>query len=429
MLSVKKYLSFIYIKIKENPLFLLLTIALIVRFQYAFNIFFTQGSFPKTNDSYWYIDHANELIQRFSIELGFNGIFYISYYSVVALFQFIFRNDSAVILFQVLLNAITVIPLFKTAEALLNKRTAIITSLIYIFMRELKYWSVFLLTDSIFISNIVFLIYSYTFFELTKKKKFLYLSIANAVYMILLRPAGTITVCFLIIFIIVKYIKPILKYVIQRKKTFILILVGIIPYISLAVYFVLKSELGLSFFWNLKWLIFKNYGAGQIFDIPTIFDHKYKPVINHKYFDNFVISFFINNFYHIAVIYAKRFIFLWGEMWIWSYHLNTFSHTIDYIRRCIPLVLSIWGMLRVIFRKKSDISLVLFVPIISTVIFCVIFFLDSGWRYRLPSLPFIAIFMAYGIEYLLTLVLNVSKTLLAKRKSAGNRIKEEYLNS
>jgi hypothetical protein len=126
---------------------------------------------------------------------------------------------------------------------------------------------------------------------------------------------------------------------------------------------------------------------------------------------------------------VKRFIFLWGEMWIWSYKLNTLSQAIDYIRRCLPLVFALWGMMRVIFRKKSGISLILFIPVISTVIFCVIFFLDSGWRYRLPSLPFLAIFMAYGIEYLLTLVINLTKKLLEKKVNIKKGTSEKCLNT
>jgi hypothetical protein len=235
------------------------------------------------------------------------------------------------------------------------------------------------------------------------------MTIANIIYMILLRPAGTITVCFLFIYIIIMNVNQILAFVKNNKLIFIISTIGIIPYIGLAVYYLLNSELGLSFFWNLRWLIFNNYGAGQIFDIPTVYDHKYIPIINNQYLNNFVISFFINNFYHIVVIYAKRFIFLWGEMWIWSYHMNSIGHAIDYFRRCIPLILAFWGMMRVLLKKQSAESLVLFVPIISTIIFCVIFFLDSGWRYRLPSIPFNAIFVAYSIDYILSLVPDLRK--------------------
>jgi len=404
---LKNFSINLYTKIKANPVLLLLIISLVARFQYAIGLYISTGSFSKTNDSYWYIEHAYELINSFKIDLDFNGIFYISYYSVVAFLLMIFKTDLAVVIFQVLIGALTVIPLYKTAVALLNKRTAIIASLIFIFSRELKYWSTFILTDSLFISNLIFLIFSYTFYNITKKKKYLYFTAANIIYMILLRPAGTITVCFFFIYIILKNIKPILDFIIKKKVIFIILTIGCIPYVLFAVYIVLKSSVGLSFYWNLKWLIFQNYGAGQIFDIPTVYDHKYAPIVNNQYYNNFVLSFFINNFYHIAVVYVKRFILLWGEGWIWSYRFTSISHALDYIRRCLPLVLALFGMLRVIFKKKSStLSLVLFVPIISTVVFCVIFFLDSAWRYRLPSIPYMAIFTAFGLEYILSLIID-----------------------
>jgi hypothetical protein len=409
MSKVKIYLKALCSIIKNNPIYFLLIIALFVRFRYAIELYLTQGLFPKTNDSYWYVDHANELINSFKIDLDFNGIFYISYYSVVAILLLIFKSDVSVVFFQVFIGVLTVIPLYKTAEVLINKRTAFIAVIIYIFSRELNYWSTYILTDSIFISNLIFMIYSYTFLIKTNKNKYLYMTIANIIYMILLRPAGTITVCFLFIYIIIMNVNQILAFVKNNKLIFIISTIGIIPYIGLAVYYLLNSELGLSFFWNLRWLIFNNYGAGQIFDIPTVYDHKYIPIINNQYLNNFVISFFINNFYHIVVIYAKRFIFLWGEMWIWSYHMNSIGHAIDYFRRCIPLILAFWGMMRVLLKKQSAESLVLFVPIISTIIFCVIFFLDSGWRYRLPSIPFNAIFVAYSIDYILSLVPDLRK--------------------
>jgi hypothetical protein len=404
MNKVKIFLKTFYNIIKSNPLYLLIAIAIFVRFRYTIELYISQGLFPKTNDSYWYVDHANELINSFKIDLDFNGIFYISYYSIVALLLLIFKSDVSVVYFQVFIGVLTVIPLFKTAETLINKRTAFIASLFFIFSKELNFWSTYILTDSIFISNLIFMIYSYTFLMKTKKKKYLHLTIANIIYMILLRPAGTITVCFLFIYIIIMNISKIFLFIKKNKLIFIISAIGIIPYIGLAIYYLLNSELGLSFFWNLRWLLFNNYGAGQIFDIPTVYDHKYIPVVNNQYMNNFVISFFINNFYHIIVIYAKRFIFLWGEMWIWSYHMYSISHALDYFRRCIPLILAFWGMLRVLLKKQSSESLVLFVPIISTIIFCVIFFLDSGWRYRLPSVPFNAIFVAYSLDYIISLI-------------------------
>ena len=114
------------------------------------------------------------------------------------------------------------------------------------------------------------------------------------------------------------------------------------------------------------------------------------------------MSFFINNWYNIIILYLKRLISFIG-VWIWNFDGSSLFSIVKYIiRLCIliPIVSGIYYMKMNKIIKKA--ALILFV-ILSIIFFCVFFFMDVSYRYRMPSLPFIGIVAAYGVDRLIIL--------------------------
>lgn len=394
-----KYPSLVYIA----PLVLM---SIYFRIRLAYSVYKLENGFPRTHDSYWYIDRANELIQNFKISPDFNGIFYIGYYGLLALILLIFKTEVVMVILQVIINALSVLLVYRISEMVFSRRVAVIASLIFVFSYEIKRWSVYILTDSIFISSLLLCIYFLLLFKESKLKKYLYLFTASMVYMVFLRPAGVITAAFIVIYLLLSVdYKNLLRYLPKRP---ILCGTAAVMTIFVSVFFIYKtinSSLGMSFYWHLRWLLHGSYSIGNIFDYPTPYNYKFNAVKDSNYLNNFVLSYFINNWYHILLLYIKRFIFFWGELWIWDYHFKNFQEVIQYLRKLAPILLMIVGMVCSIRGRMIDKALVLFVPIISVVLFCLIFFVDGAWRYRVPCLPYVEMFMAYGIDLGIVLVL------------------------
>jgi hypothetical protein len=102
------------------------------------------------------------------------------------------------------------------------------------------------------------------------------------------------------------------------------------------------------------------------------------------------------------VLYFRRLISFIG-VWVWNFDGTSLVGIIKYfIRLCvlIPIVSGIYYMKKNRIMKEA--SLILFV-ILSIVFFCVFFFMDVSYRYRVPSLAFIGIVAAYGVDRLLAL--------------------------
>lgn len=393
----RKYKVFV----KSNLVYLipLMLVSLYTRLKYAHGIYTSPNGFPKTHDTYWYMDHANELLQNFKIVPDFNGVFYIGYYGLLAFVLWIFKSEVFMIWLQVIINALSVVLVFRIAEMVFNRRVAVIAGILYIASYELKFWSVYLLTDSLFVTNVLLTVFFWLAFIEIGKKKYLYSTAGSMLYMVILRPAGIITLGFFIFYLILSLDYKKLAGIL-RKRLFLSIIgiTGGVAVLGFVAYKVVLGSVGMSFFWNLRWLLYGNYSAGQIFDIPTPYDHKFTAVKSADVMDNYVLSYFIHNGSHILILYIKRFFSFWGDLWIWHFRFQSRQEALRYFTNLAPILLMVVGMGWAAFGKRMEKALLLFIPIISAVLFCMIFFLDNAWRYRLPSIPFSRIFMACGIE-------------------------------
>jgi len=362
---------------------------------------FSEGGFPKPPDTIWYLEHANKLLEDQKIQLDINGVFYIGYYGLLAILLLIFKKVEIIILLQVIVNALNVVIVYNICMLLFNRRTAIISALLYAFAWPTVFWSVFILTDSLFISFVLLSVYYILKWNLTRKIKYFAYFALCSLYMIFLRPAGSVTLTFILLYIIINLdFKKVRNFVIEKKYFVLASAAILITIFALVLKSGVLSPIFSSMYWNMTTVLHTIYKDGQIYDVKTAYDYKYNAILDNNYFNNHIISFFINNWQNIIVLYAKRALAFWG-VWVMNFNIRDPLLTMMYIVRLLPLMLIIIGVLGMIrsgaFRKSS---VILFV-VLSVQFFCIFFFIDASYRYKVPSIAFLGIITAYGINVLI----------------------------
>lgn len=375
------------LKKSEWPYIFIVTFtALFTRLKYFFYLYCNitpDNGFPRAYDTNWYIEHANAFINSFKIDMTIDGIFYFSYYSLLSLLIKLFKSEITIVLFQMVLSALSVILVYNIALLLFNRGTAFFAGILYAFTWPVITWSAFIITDSFFITllllNVFFLL---KVFE-NKNKYYKYLFVISSIYLLFFRPTGIVSLAFIFIYIF--------AHMNGNKRIFVSALIFVTMTSFMAFQYIESLKpLVESFNINLKWLLEENYSNGQIFDVPTRYDYIFNAVKEVKYFNSFAFSFFINNWFHILVLYIRRAVFFW------AFSLENFSITkIYYI---IVYAFGFFGMASIYRNKIIKRTSILFLIIFSIMFFCILFFMDSAFRYRAPALVFANIIAAYGLE-------------------------------
>ena len=151
---------------------------------------------------------------------------------------------------------------------------------------------------------------------------------------------------------------------------------------------------------NVKSILYNVYAKGWIYDKSTSYDYFFNPDYSININNSLILSFIINNWDHIFVIYLRRAYAFLGT-WVWEANLNSLLGLISFAGNLLPLALFATGTITAIvngqFRKAS----ILWLLILAVFAFCVLLFIDAMYRYRFPAMPFIAIVAAYGLERLI----------------------------
>lgn len=384
---------------RKNPvrdILVLVTMSLLPRVVYYFYNLISEGGLPQAHDTQWYLEHAQLLISQRHIDFDFNGVFYLSYYSLLALLLLIFKTPAAVVFVQMLINAFSVILAYKITLMLFNRRTAVITGMIYAFLWPMIFWSIYIITDSLFISLLLLQVYFLLKAFEERKRVYGYSFFFTSLYMIFFRPTGIITLTFLCMYIIINLE---LKSYVNRHKAFVLC-VGILAaatFLYLAGSTIL-SPLKESLYNNMRWLLLDNYAHGRIYDIPTPYDYSFNAVTDTNIFNNFIVSFFVNNGKHIVILYGKRIVSFVG-VWVWK--LNEIGMA-DRLKYLVPAMTGCFiaavGLSRMIKKEIFKKSSILVFVVMSILCFTVFFFMDSAYRYRVPAFVFLGMIGAYGMD-------------------------------
>lgn len=378
----------------------LIIISLIPRIGYFLFELYSFDGLPVAYDTEWYLEHAYAFLASLKVDMDVNGIFYLGYYSLLALLLGIFKSSTVIVLFQMIVNALTVVLVYKISHALFNRRTAVLAGIIYAITFQIIYWSIFIITDSFFISLLLLTVYLLIMSYKSESAMYRYLFVACSLYMLIFRPTGLVTLTFIFVYIMINLNYRGLKDYWIGKRLYLL-LAGLVIILTAGL-LIIKSGLLDSLIYSLEghliWLLSENYATGRLFDIETPYDYKYEAQMDTNYFNNFALSFFINNWNHILVLYARRAMTFLG-VWVWKIGDADLLIKLKYL---LPIalggLLGIAGISSIVRNRILKETSILFLVVLSIQFFCLIFFMDSAYRYRVPSLVFLGILVAYGID-------------------------------
>ncbi|WP_262683146.1 glycosyltransferase family 39 protein [Paenibacillus baimaensis] len=410
-------LHYIYHKYKHFDLIYILPLALLslwVRLRYFFYLLSSGKGFPQSDDTQWYLDYAYSLMEHFKVGLDMNDILYLGYNVLLTVMLAIFRDPVAVIFIQVVTAALSVILVYKISQMIFNRTTAIIASLFYAYSWDITLWSVYILTDSFFISLMLLSIYSLLKFYESNKNVYKIIFIATAVYMLIFRPAGIITVSFIMIYVLINLNKQTIMGFVRKYGLTLgsIVLAGIL--IAMIVFASNKLDpLVASLQFNAKKVLYNIYATGWLFDRASPFDHKYKPNYTIDIGNSLIISFIYHNWDNIMILYGKRTLALLGR-WVFYVDLTHIRGIMKFAWNAFPVFMFLTGLVYTIRNGLSRKASILWLTILASCVFCVIFFIDGMYRYRAPGLPFVAIVAAYGGDRIIKGAIVITKKYAGK---------------
>jgi 4-amino-4-deoxy-L-arabinose transferase-like glycosyltransferase len=370
--------------------------------------------FPKAADSDWYIQYAHNLMHDFKIGTDMNDIMYIGYNLLLTGLLAIVKDPVRIMFIQVVVASLCVILVFKISRMLFNLRTAIIASYFYAFLWDITLWSGYILTDSFFISLLLLSVFLLIKCYQSPKRVYKISFAISAFWLLIFRPSGIFSVAFLLIYILINLPKHSITGFLKKYRYPILGAVGAIA----VVFFILLAGGQLnslidSMQFNAKKVLYNQYANGWIYDHPSPQDHKFRPDYSIDILNSLILSFIINNWDHIGIIYFKRAIAFFGR-WVWSVDISTWFGIKLFISHMIPTGLFTIGTFAVFYNKMFKRTSIIWLLILSVFIFCLIFFIDGMFRYKAPGTPFIVIAVAYGADRILFTVIYIAKKLTEK---------------
>lgn len=407
----------IYHKYKNHELIYIVPLALLslwIRLRYFFYLLNSGKGFPQSDDTQWYLDYAYSLMANYKVGLDMNDILYIGYNVLLTLMLAVFKDPVVIIFIQVVTASLSVILVYKIAKLIFNRMTAIIASLFYAYSWDITLWSTYILTDSFFISLLLLNVFCLLKFYDSGKNAYKILFIVTAVYMLIFRPAGIITVSFIMIYILINFNRATLLGFLKRYK-YVIGSMLLVAFISCLYIFAgdKLDPLIASMQFNAKKVLYNIYATGWIFDKPSPYDHKYRPDYTISIFNSLILSFIINNWDHILWLYGRRALALLGR-WVFTIDLTNIRGVLRFGWYSLPTVLFLFGTFAIIRNGLSRKASILWLAILASCVFCIIFFIDSMYRYRVPSLPFVFIAVAYGADRGIHFIILVTKKYAGK---------------
>ncbi|MDR6552296.1 glycosyltransferase family 39 protein [Paenibacillus qinlingensis] len=413
----------IYVKYKNYEWVYLLPLVLLSLkrvLQYYFFILHSDKGLPKSDDSQWYLDYAHALLADFKIGLHMNDLLYMGYNLILTLLIGVFKEAQTVIFIQAVTTALCVILVYFITLRLFNRVTAIIASYFYATSWHMMIWSMYILSDSLFMNLVLLNVLLLLKMLESKKKLVTTMFIISSLIMLIFRPTGVLTLAFIGLYLVFNLNKQTTFLLLKRYRFPIvgalLFILAVVSYLTLGQKF---NPLIASLQYNAKLVLYNIYAKGWIYDNPSSNDYFYRPDYRMDIFGSLILSFLIHNWDHVLLLYGRRAIAFIG-WWVWKTDIRSLSGLIKFGKDLIPLVLFIIGTYATIknnmFRRTSIVWLV----ILSIFIFCMVLFMDSMYRYKLPALPFICIVCGYGAERLISLIRVITNTLWGRLRQWSN---------
>lgn len=407
----------LFLKFKDMDIIYILPLiafSLTVRLRFYFWMTSTNYKLPPSPDSQWYLDYAHALLNNFKIGTSMNDILYLGYNLLLTLLLAVFKTTNAVIFIQTVTASVCVVLVYKIALMLFNRGTAIIASIFYSLSFHITFWSMYILSDSFFISLQLLCIYLLLKAFDSDKKRYKILFILSALLMLVFRPTGVLTLLFVGIYVLIRLNKKAAWVFIRKHR---LAIGGASAAILVAAVYIISGDklapLIASMQLNAKMVLYNVYAKGWIYDHPSPHDYVYKPEYKINILNSLILSFIINNWDHILALYARRgFAFL--GFWVWRINVITVHGLIKFFWNMLPIGLFFIGSYAAIRNKKFVKSSILWLISLAVFVFCLITFIDGLYRYKAPAMPLLAIICAYGLERILNRVFIFAKTYAGK---------------
>ncbi len=369
--------------ISKNFLLLIFAFYLI----FIFGIFFLSGHIKAANftdgyilggDSNRYITGANKIL-NFELPREKDSS-YLGYVLFISIFQYFELNLTYVTIVQIFLTILSALCIYRISKELSSDFGGLFSVSLYLFYFPLQIRNFYILTETLFICSIIFIIYFLIFF----KKKYIPVLIFLIFYYILIRPHG--------ILIIPSFILAFFIWIILNKKyKFFYILTFLFIFLSFPIYNFLNLHLE-----NMN--IINNIATGGII-------HGYKDNSNYLEFnipknsknDLFsLIYFFWYNFDTFLISIFKKFYFFILRVRPYYSDMHNFYITLF---NFIYLPFAIYGIIKSHLNKKFYIYFLYSV----IAIFCisvVISLTDWSGRFSLYIMPILFIFSGIGLHNL-----------------------------
>jgi hypothetical protein len=401
-------------RVKDSDRIFTIPLAVVALYKILNHIFWRVSSgrgLPQCQDSQWYINYTKAMMAHISDGLDINDLLYLGYNGLLTLLLAIFKDPFYVVLLQGITAGLSVILVYKLAALLFNRTTALIASLFYISAWDITLWSLYILSDSFFVSLLLLCVYLLVMAMESDKRLYRILFIVASLYMTVFRPTGLVVMAVMLVYIAIRLDrKTAVDYFLRYKR---LIGCSLVAALAAGAYLYLDHKLDpliTSLQYNAKLVLYNVYAKGWVYDKSTSLDYFYRPDYRINIGNSLVLSFIINNWEHVSVLYAKRAMAFLG-VWVWKIDLKSLPGILSFAGNFMPTALFLTGtiaaMANRLFRKGS----VLWLIIIAVFAFCIFLFIDSMYRYRFPAIPFIAIVAAYGADRIIQGALVQAKKL------------------
>ena len=399
-LMERKYTDWIFL----IPLVML---ALFKNIRYFLQLLNSERGLPQSDDGTWYINYANTFIVNLTDGLDMNDVLYLGYNALLTGLLTVLQDPAYVVLIQAVTAALSTITVYKIAQLLFNRTTAVIAALFYCLSFDVTLWAMYILADSFFVSLLLLCVFFLLKALDSPNRKYRMLFFATSFYLAIFKPTGILSLLFFAFYVLVRVDRKTLTAFLYKHR---FVLGGLVLFACCAVVYLYGSNkletLVASLQFNAKKVLYNIYARGWIYDKPTSFDHFFRPNYTIDILDSLIVSFIVNNWDHISIVYVRRALAFIGR-WTWENDLTTLTGTIMFLRQTFIPVLFVVGTAAAIRHKLFWRASILWLMVFSVFLFCVIFFIDWMYRYKLPAIPFIAIVAAYGAEGLFAFLLRM----------------------
>jgi len=389
----------LYNKYKNRDVMIpLVLLALVKTLGYFFwRLFSGQGIYP-SDDSKWYLDYANGLMTNFTVGLNMNDILYLGYNMLLTLLIALFRDPIVVVFIQGVAGSLSVILVYKIAGMLFNRTTAVIASVFYCFMWDVTLWSMYILSDSFFLSLLLLCVYFLLMALESDEKKYKIFFLVTSLFMLVFRPTGIVTMVVMLVYVGIRLdVKKVAFFAKQHQLS----IGGLLTVVALGCFYIYTDHkldpLIQSLQSSAKGILYNVYAQGWIYDKSTSYDYVFSPDYSININNSLILSFIINNWDHIFTIYLRRAAAFLGT-WVWETNLNNIFGIISFAGNLLPTVLFVIGTIAAIINRQFRKASILWLLILAVFAFCILLFIDAMYRYRFPAMPFIGIIAAYGVE-------------------------------